>query len=59
MKAENLAQLFHQSYEKLAPVFFCETRKISWENLPEKDKNLMIAVCQLILSKYDIVRKIQ
>lgn len=47
-----LAQWFHETYERLAPSFGYETRKDSakpWEEVPEKNKNLMTAVCREIL----------
>jgi predicted kinase len=50
--AEALARRFHETYERLAPDFGYETRKASavpWENVPEKNKNLMRAVCAELL----------
>jgi hypothetical protein len=52
MKAEELAQKFHEIYEQLAPSFGYETRKESakpWSEVPEKNKQLMTAVCAEIL----------
>ncbi len=46
--ALKLAILFHETYERLAPDFHYETRKESakpWSDIPENNKNLMIAVC--------------
>lgn len=46
-EAENLARLFHETYERLAPSFGYETRKdsaVPWVDVPEKNKRLMIAV---------------
>jgi len=51
--AANLARRFHETYERLAPNFGYETRKESakpWADVPERNKNLMIAVCAEILS---------
>lgn len=48
---EELARKFHETYEKLAPKFGYKTRKessVSWDKVPEKNKNLMIAVCKEI-----------
>lgn len=45
---EQLAKRFHETYERLAPSFGYETRKdsaVPWENVPEKNRLLMIAVC--------------
>ena len=52
MNAEQLAQLFHETYEELAPSFGYQTRKASarpWKNVPKKNKQLMIAVAKQIL----------
>ncbi len=52
MNAEQLAQLFHETYERLAPQFGYETRKDSakpWADVPAQNKQLMIAVADEIL----------
>ncbi len=52
--AESLAQLFHETYEKLAPEHGYETREasaVAWELVPENYKSLMIAVAGEILKK--------
>ncbi len=54
MNAENLAQLFHETYERLAPEHDYETRKetaIPWEQIPpdNANKQLMIAVATEVL----------
>jgi hypothetical protein len=49
---EALAQRFHETYERLAPEFGYETRTPSakpWNEVPEQNRNLMIAVCREIL----------
>jgi hypothetical protein len=54
MKAEELAQFFHETYEHLAPSFGYKTREASakpWAEVPEQNKNLMIAVCREVLEK--------
>lgn len=51
---ENLAQLFHENYERLAPEHGYETRKASavpWEQVPENNKQLMIAVAGQVLDR--------
>jgi hypothetical protein len=51
--AEELARLFHETYERLAPDFGYKTREASavpWENVPDQNKALMVAVCAEILS---------
>ena len=56
MDAEMLAQLFHETYERLAPEFGYETRKESakpWAEVPEQNRKLMIAVCEEILERLD------
>jgi hypothetical protein len=50
--AEKLAQLFHETYERLAPGFSYETRKASakpWLEVPEQNRKLMIATCAEVL----------
>lgn len=52
MKAERLAQMFHETYERLAPEHGYKTRErsaVPWQHLPADNKNLMIAVCGEIL----------
>lgn len=53
MEAEQLARLFHETYEELAHDFDYKTRKASakpWESVPENNKKLMIAVAERIIS---------
>lgn len=50
--AEELARRFHETYERLAPDFGYKTREASakpWKDVPENNKQLMIAVCKEIL----------
>lgn len=50
--AEGIARAFHQTYETLAPSFGYATRKASavpWEQVPDANKNLMIAVVRSLL----------
>jgi hypothetical protein len=57
MTAEQLAQLFHDTYERLAPEFGYTTRKTSavpWMEVLEPNKSLMIAVAKQILRELDI-----
>ncbi len=52
MTAEQIAQAFHDAYERLAPRFGYETREASakpWAEVPEQNKTLMIAVVQSLL----------
>ena len=52
MTAEQLAQRFHETYERLAPDFDYKTREASakpWAEVPENNRSLMIAVCEEIL----------
>ena len=47
MTPEALAQLFHETYERLAPTHGYETREASakpWADVPEPNRSLMIAV---------------
>ena len=53
--SEELAKYFHQNYEQLAPHFGYKTREASavpWEDVPEKNKNLMVMVCHRILEHF-------
>lgn len=53
ISAEDLAKRFHYTYEAYAPEFGYETRKETakpWEEIPENNRNLMIKVCEGILS---------
>lgn len=54
MSAEELARAFHEAYERLAPQFGYETRPesaVSWENVPESNRSLMIAVAGEVLDR--------
>ncbi len=49
---ETVAQLFHESYERLAPYFNYTTREATrkpWAEIPEQNKRLMIAVAIEVL----------
>jgi hypothetical protein len=53
MDAETLARHFHETYERLAPGFDYVTRPataVPWDQVPELNKRLMIAVCEEVLS---------
>lgn len=50
--SEQLAQHFHEAYEELAPEHGYKTRTASakpWSDVPQKNKDLMIATCQRLL----------
>lgn len=52
MTPEDLAELFHTTYERLAPVYSYETRKASavpWKDVPDMNKRLMIATAGEVL----------
>lgn len=52
MRPEDLARLFHETYERLAPDHGYKTRKASavpWEDVPAANKALMIAVAGEVL----------
>jgi hypothetical protein len=49
--SEQLAKLFHETYERLAPTFGYETRKgsaVPWDQVPARNKRLMIAVANVV-----------
>ncbi len=52
LTAEQIAQAFHEAYERLAPDFGYETREASakpWGDVPEQNRSLMIAVVQALI----------
>lgn len=52
---EQLARRFHETYERLAPSFGYRTRKptaVSWEDVPQQNKALMVAVAIELLSVF-------
>jgi hypothetical protein len=57
MNTEQLARLFHEKYEELAPNFGYKTRQetsVPWEQIPEgsPNKRLMIAVASEIIHQW-------
>lgn len=55
LAAEVLAERFHETYEDLAPQFGYQTREASrvpWRDVPERNKQLMIAVADQILTEF-------
>jgi hypothetical protein len=60
MTPEQLAQLFHETYERLAPEYGYETRPETakrWEEIPadNNNKRLMIAVAGEIMKKVVLI----
>ena len=52
MSPEELAKLFHDRYEFLAPAHGYKTREASavpWEDVPEKNRELMMSVARAVL----------
>ena len=50
--AEELAAMFHEAYERLAPDFGYRTREesaVAWDDVPKANQELMIAVAREIL----------
>jgi len=53
MSPEQLAELFHSTYERLAPAFGWRTKKgcnVPFAQLPQRNKALMVATCQTVLN---------
>lgn len=53
MTPEDLAKLFHDTYERLAPNYGYETREesaVPWEDVPVRNKELMINVAEVVLA---------
>lgn len=54
MSPDELARLFHETYEGLAPQFGYKTRKrsrVSWEEVPDDNKALMVATAAVVLDR--------
>lgn len=52
--AEQLAKLFHDTYERLAPEFGYETRPesaTSWDQVPDNNKHLMVATAEVVITE--------
>jgi len=52
--AHGIAKAFHESYERQAPAYRYTTREesaVAWEDVPEKNKLLMVAVVADLLDK--------
>lgn len=49
-----IAREFHAAYERLAPKYGYETRMesaVSWRDVPENNRNLMVAVVEYLLMR--------
>lgn len=54
MEPEQLARMFHETYERIAPRYGYETRdesRTTWEEVPDENKQLMIHTCQEVIKK--------
>lgn len=52
---EELAQYFHEQYERMAPMLGYETREtsaVAWEDVPEANRRLMTAVAMSVLLRF-------
>jgi len=59
-RAEALAREFHERYERLAPEFDYKTREASavpWEDVPEANRRLMVAVCEPLAAELQSLRQ--
>ena len=56
IEAEKLAKEFHQICGRFVPEFKYKTQ-IPWESVPEKNGQLMIAVCEELLKNFIIKKK--
>jgi len=59
VKPEVLAAMFHNLYESLAPKFGYESRfkNVEFDDLPENNRKLMIAVCRVIMDNVNMEYK--
>lgn len=58
MTADELARLFHETYEDLAPEYGYETRpesRFPWADVPKNNKMLMTEVARVILLRMAVV----
>lgn len=52
MKANELAQKFHEAYRRVSPKFYGTTAQSpSWEEIPDKSREHLIAVCREVLGE--------
>lgn len=54
MQGEELARLFHETYEHLAPEFGYRTRErsaVPWHDVPPDNKKLMVATANAVLHR--------
>jgi len=61
MTPEELARLYHRSYEDLAPEFNYKTKNESkkpWEEVPENNRQLMIAAARRVLRQMEAQRRV-
>lgn len=57
LMADELAERFHETYERLAPHYGYGTRPesaVPWEQVPKKNRDLMTAVCAEVMSSIQI-----
>lgn len=54
---EALARRFHETYERLAPDFgqIREAPVVPWEQVPQVNRDLMVAVCAELLSHHPTI----
>lgn len=53
LNEEYIAKCFHETYEKLAPNYGYKTREataVPWEDIPNQNKRLMIAVVKNLIA---------
>ena len=51
--ADDVAKMFHETYEDLAPEFGYETRidtRKDWKEVPENNRELMKATCKTVVN---------
>jgi hypothetical protein len=56
---EQLARMFHEEYERLAPEHGYETRRdsaVPWEDVPERNRRLMVATVAAVLERLGVQR---
>ena len=54
LKADELAKIFHDNYERLAPLYGYKTRDdsaVPWDEVPVNNRNLMIATAKAVMDE--------
>lgn len=59
---EDVARMFHETYERLAPDYGYRTREASakpWDKVPEQNRALMVATVTEVLAALDLPGRVE